>query len=179
LKRAVFLDRDGVLNEAILRNGRPFPPMSPDELTIIQGAATELGRLKEAGFMLLVVTNQPDVARGSQRREAVEALNDKIAAALPVDEFFVCWHDDSDDCDCRKPKPGLLLAAAAKHGIDLQRSFLIGDRWRDIDAGALAGCRTALIDYKYHERQPENDPDFRGPSISDAVGWILSVCGRD
>jgi D-glycero-D-manno-heptose 1,7-bisphosphate phosphatase len=94
---------------------------------------------------------------------------------LPIDDFLVCWHDDGDACACRKPKPGLLLEAAGRYGIDLGRSFLIGDRWRDIDAGAAAGCRTVLIDRKYGERQPEHAPDFRTDSLEAAVAWILSA----
>lgn len=174
-RRAVFLDRDGVLNEAIVREQRPYPPSGLAEFRIVPDAAMALRRLKDAGFLLIVVTNQPDVARGSQTREAVEELNAAIQAALPVDNFYVCFHDRADGCGCRKPKPGLLLEAAAYRNIDLQRSFLIGDRWRDIDAGAAAGCLTVLIDYHYRERQPENAPDYRAGSLSDAVEWILAA----
>jgi D-glycero-D-manno-heptose 1,7-bisphosphate phosphatase len=172
---AVFLDRDGVLNEPIVREGKPYPPAGVEELRIYPEAAAALARLKTAGFLLIVVTNQPDVARGAQSREAVEAVNRAIAAALPIDGFFVCWHDDPDGCDCRKPKPGLLTQAAARHGIDLSRSFLIGDRWRDMDAGAAAGCRTVLIDRRYAERAPRRAPDFCAESLSAAVEWITTV----
>jgi D-glycero-D-manno-heptose 1,7-bisphosphate phosphatase len=134
-----------------------------------------LARLKKAGYLLLVVTNQPDVARGTTERAAVEAINSAIGAALGVDDFFVCWHDDADGCGCRKPKPGLLLEGAERYGVDLNRSFLIGDRWRDIDAGAAAGCRTVQIDRGYHERAPGHAPDFRAESIGEAVGWVLQV----
>lgn len=174
-RRAVFLDRDGVLNEAIVREERPYPPASLAELKIVPDAAAALCRLKEAGFLLIVVTNQPDVARGTQTRQAVEELNAAVAAALPVDEFYVCFHNGEDGCGCRKPKPGLLLAAAAERKIDLRKSFLIGDRWRDVDAGVSAGCRTVLIDYHYNERQPENVPHFRAKSLRSAVDWILAA----
>lgn len=173
--RAVFLDRDGVLNEAIVRDGKPYPPAGLAELKIYQEAAPALARLKQAGYLLIVVTNQPDVAKGTQSRQGVEELNAAIGAALPIDEFLVCWHDDRDQCDCRKPKPGLVLMAAAHHGIGLDRSFLIGDRWRDIDSGAAAGVRTVLIDRGYRERAPGNAPDFRTDSISTAVDWILGT----
>jgi D-glycero-D-manno-heptose 1,7-bisphosphate phosphatase len=133
-----------------------------------------LRRLKDAGFLLIVVSNQPDVARGAQSRQAVEELNTALRDALPVDDFYVCFHDSADECGCRKPNPGLLLAAAAERNIDLRRSFLIGDRWRDIDAGAAAGCRTVLIDYDYDERLSEHAPDFRTRSLSGAVEWILA-----
>jgi len=173
--RAVFLDRDGVLNEPLVREGRPYPPERIEELKIYPDAAAALARLKDAGFVLLVVTNQPDVARGTQSRAAVEAMNDAIGKALPIDDILICWHDDREDCACRKPKPGLLLEGAARHGIDLRASFLIGDRWRDIDAGAAAGCRTVLIDRRYRERGPTAEPDFRTNSLTDAADWILQA----
>jgi D-glycero-D-manno-heptose 1,7-bisphosphate phosphatase len=172
--RAVFLDRDGVLNEPVVCDGKPYPPAGLDDLKIYPEAARALARLKQAGYLLIVVTNQPDVARGTTPRRVVETINTAIGAALPIDDFLVCWHDDADACACRKPKPGLLLEGAGRHGIDLARSFLIGDRWRDIDAGAAARCRTVLIDRKYRERQPEHAPDFRADSLEAAVEWVLS-----
>ena len=171
--RAVFLDRDGVVTEAAIRDGRPYPPSAVQPLKIDPDAATALARLKEAGFLLVVVTNQPDVARGNHTRAMVEAQNAAIGARLPIDDFFVCWHDDPDGCSCRKPKPGLLLDAAARYPIVLPASFLIGDRWRDIDAGAAAGCRTILIDRHYRERPPAHEPDFRANSLVAAADWIL------
>lgn len=171
--RAVFLDRDGVLNEAVVRDGKPYPPGSLADLRIIDGAATSLARLKERGFLLLVVTNQPDVARGTQSMAAIEEMHQSIRDRLPIDEFLVCAHDDRDQCACRKPAPGLLLEAASRHGVDMSRSFLIGDRWRDVDAGRAAGCRTVFIDYGYRERGPSADPDARVKSLPEAVDWIV------
>ena len=172
MNRAVFLDRDGVLNEVVMRNGRPYPPSSLAELKLIPDTPL-LTRLKDAGFLLIVITNQPDVARHTQDRETVEAINAAIRAALPIDEFFVCWHDDADFCHCRKPKPGLFFDAAARWEIDLPRSFMVGDRWRDIDAGAAAGCLTVLIDRNYSEKL-SHPPDFRADSLTAAIDWILS-----
>jgi D-glycero-D-manno-heptose 1,7-bisphosphate phosphatase len=174
VNRAVFLDRDGVLNEVILRGGRPYPPASAQELVVVPGAPAALRRLKDTGFLLVVVTNQPDVARGTQTRQAVETIHIAISAVLPIDAFFVCWHDDPDDCPCRKPKPGLLLEAAERFSIDLRQSYLIGDRWRDIDAGEAAGCRTILLDRGYRERPPDHAPHHRSTSLTGAVEWILS-----
>jgi D-glycero-D-manno-heptose 1,7-bisphosphate phosphatase len=171
----VFLDRDGVLNEVVVRDGLPYPPASLEDLRLAPDAAAALARLKAAGFLLIVVTNQPDVARGTQPKAAVEAMNRAIGAALPLDDFFTCWHDDGDSCACRKPKPGLLVDAASRHGIDLRRSFMVGDRWRDIDAGAAAGCRTILIDRGYRDRAPEVPPAHRATSLTDAVNWILGL----
>jgi D-glycero-D-manno-heptose 1,7-bisphosphate phosphatase len=174
----VFLDRDGVLNESIVHNGRPYPPASLAELKLFPDASPALARLKTAGFLLLVVTNQPDVARGRQSREIVDAMHARMAAALPIDDFFVCWHDDADRCDCRKPLPGLLYSAADRYEVDLRGSFLIGDRWRDIDAGTAAGCRTVLIDRQYNERQPQYQPDYHTASMTGAADWILANGGE-
>ncbi|HEX8168865.1 MAG TPA: HAD family hydrolase [Beijerinckiaceae bacterium] len=176
--RAVFLDRDGVLNEAHIRDGKPYPPSSVHELHVMEDAADALGRLKDAGFRLFVVTNQPDVARGKTSREAVEAINRRLCEALPIDDVFMCLHDDGDHCDCRKPKPGMIRAAAQREQIDLDASVMVGDRWRDIEAGRAAGCRTVLIGDGYAEglRSP---PDYRAPNLTTAANWILDTVRAD
>lgn len=171
-RRAVFLDRDGVINRAVVREGRPYPPASVEALELLPGVAEALTRLHDAGYRLVVVTNQPDIARGTQDRAVVDAMHARIAAVLPVDEFRVCAHDDADRCDCRKPKPGLLRSAAQAAGIDLGASFMVGDRWRDIEAGRAAGCRTIFIDYDYSERRP-HAPDVTVRSLAEAADWIL------
>lgn len=173
LKRAVFLDRDGVVNESVIRHGKPYPPDDAESLRIPPGTAETLARLKEQGYLLLVVTNQPDVARGKQTRDVIEKINHRLSMELPLDDVLTCYHDDADLCDCRKPQPGLIKLAAHRHGIDLNHSFLIGDRWRDIDAGANAGCKTILIDHGYQEREPQFAPDLRVTSLTEAVNWIL------
>ena len=173
MRRAVFLDRDGVVNRAVVRAGKPYPPASPAELEILPGVETGLPQLKVAGFHLIVVTNQPDVARGTQTREQVETLHAALQAQLPIDEFRVCYHDDADHCTCRKPKPGLLVDAAREHGIDLTASYLIGDRWRDVAAGQVVGCTCLFIDYGYAETQPAQ-PFVRSTSVGAAVEWILA-----
>jgi len=172
-RAAVFLDRDGVLNAAVVRDGKPFPPASVDDLAIAPDAASALGRLRDAGYRLIVVTNQPDVARGDQRRETVEAINAALAAALPIDEFRVCYHDNGDGCDCRKPAPGLLLRAPAH---DLARSFIVGDRSGDIEAGRRAGVAGAILIDRGYGEGVRSEPDVRVASLADAVDWIL---GRD
>ena len=172
-QRAVFLDRDGVLNQAIVRDGKPYPPASVDELVIVPDAPASLESLKQAGFRLLVVTNQPDISRGTQAQAAVEAIHQALRQALPLDDFFLCPHDDSDHCDCRKPRPGLLLQGAEKFPIDLSRSFMVGDRWRDIEAGASAGCATVWIDFGYREKRSSVEPSTTVNSLSAAVAWIL------
>jgi len=170
----VFLDRDGVLNAAVVRGGRPYPPASVAELTLLPGVRDACRVLKAAGFLLIGVTNQPDIARGSTPAETVAAINNALQAELDIDEFGVCPHDDADGCDCRKPKPGLLLRAAARFDIDLSGSFMVGDRWRDIEAGRRAGCRTVFIDYGYDERRPDS-PDLVTGSLADIVPELVRV----
>lgn len=171
--RAVFLDRDGVLNRAVMRDGKPYPPATEAELILTQDAPNVLQRLKDRGYKLLVATNQPDVARGITPRSTVDAINHRLASELPVDDIFVCYHSDSDNCACRKPKPGLLLEAARRHQINLGQSFMIGDRWRDVEAGQTAGCRTVQIDDQYNEKPPSQPPDAKVRSLPEAVDWIL------
>jgi D-glycero-D-manno-heptose 1,7-bisphosphate phosphatase len=152
LQPAVFLDRDGVINRTIVRNGTPYPPMTVSEVQILPGVEDALKRLDAAGVPMFVVTNQPDVARGIQKRETVEAINSYIKLQLPMlTAFYVCYHDNADGCTCRKPGSGMLMQAAEEHGIDLAGSFMIGDRWSDVVAGAAVGCKTFLLDVPYSQ----------------------------
>jgi D-glycero-D-manno-heptose 1,7-bisphosphate phosphatase len=176
-RAAVFLDRDGVINRPVIRNGRPYPPPDEGALEILPGVENALARLHEAGFHLVVVTNQPDVARGTQTREAIDRMHARLSAALPLDDIRVCLHDDGDGCACRKPKPGLLEDAARQADLSLTDSFMVGDRWRDIEAGQRAGCTTVFIDWGYEERRPEN-PDAVVGSLPEAADWILTRAGR-
>lgn len=169
---AAFLDRDGVLNRAIVRDGRPYPPATLAQFEILPGVADALTALKSAGYRLVVVTNQPDVARGTTPLSHVEAIHAALLAALPIDAIRCCLHDSADGCVCRKPLPGLLRMAAGELGIDLGASWMIGDRWRDIEAGRAAGCRTIFIDYDYREERP-NRPDHCVDSLAQAARIIL------
>jgi D-glycero-D-manno-heptose 1,7-bisphosphate phosphatase len=171
-RRAVFIDRDGVLNRAVVRDGRPHPPARVDDVEILPGVPESLRALKAAGFVLIVVSNQPDVARGTTARATVEAINARLAERLPVDRFIMCCHDTGDGCDCRKPRPGMLLAGAREFDVDLSASFMVGDRWRDIEAGAAAGCKTVFIDYGYDEQRPRAC-DYRVLSAEEAFTAIL------
>jgi len=168
---AVFLDRDGVINRPIIRQGRPYPPGSLDELDVYPEAAPSLRRLQAAGFTLVVVTNQPDVARGKQRKDVVHEINRELCRQVPVAAVYVCFHDDVDGCRCRKPAAGLLFDAAHDLELDLSRSFMVGDRWRDVEAGRRAGCRTVHIDRHYSERSSEL-AGLVTTSPADAVSWI-------
>ncbi len=170
---AVFLDRDGVINRAIVHDGKPYPPSSLAELEILPAVSAALAQLQAVGFRLIVVTNQPDVARGTQTRERVESLHAALQAQLPLDEIRACYHDDNDRCNCRKPAPGMLLAAAQEQNLDLAASFMVGDRWRDIEAGQRAGCTSLFVDYNYAESRP-TPPYVRVRSLIEAADWILA-----
>ena len=172
-RRAVFLDRDGVINRTVVRNGRPHPPDRVEDLEILPGVREAIARLHDQGFRLIVVTNQPDVARGTQRRDVIDAMHAVLAAELAIDEFRVCDHD-GDGCHCRKPKPGMMLDAARESGINLSESYLVGDRWRDIEAGHRAGCTSIFIDYGYAEKRPEGQSATVG-SLAEAAEWILNA----
>jgi D-glycero-D-manno-heptose 1,7-bisphosphate phosphatase len=169
---AAFLDRDGVINAAIVRDGRPHPPASLAELRILPGVAEACRRLRAAGFYVLVVTNQPDIARGATNASEVARINDVLLDQLALDAILVCPHDDADRCHCRKPQPGLLLDAAERWSIDLTRSTMVGDRWRDVCAGQAAGVATVFIDRGYAERQPD-DVDCRTDELITALPFIL------
>ncbi len=147
---AVFLDRDGVLNRVVMRDGKAASPRSVEELQIEPDAPATLAALKAAGYLLFVVTNQPDVRRGLMSVETLDALHARLAESLPLDEIAACLHDNVDACACRKPKPGLVLDLAERHGVDLGRSWLIGDQERDVACGAAAGCNTILLERDYN-----------------------------
>jgi D-glycero-D-manno-heptose 1,7-bisphosphate phosphatase len=179
-RRAVFLDRDGVINKPVVREGRPYPPVEVKNFELYEDVAAGCARLEAAGYLLVVVTNQPDVARGAQTRAAVDAMHRKMLEALPqIARVEVCWHtgaDWGDSCDCHKPEPGMLLRAATALEIDLTQSFLIGDRWRDVDCGYAAGCRTVFIDRNYSEALRQS-PDWTVKSFGQAVEVILQADG--
>ncbi len=172
-RRAVFLDRDGVLDESFRIAGVSVPPRSLIEFHLIDGVAEALDMLRKAGFILIVVTNQPDVARGKQRVEVVESMNEKLRAELPVDEILTCFHDDVDMCECRKPEPGMLNDAINRHGIDPTLSFMVGDRWRDITAGKRAGCTTILVGPDW-DAQLRDIPDLRARNLREASDIICA-----
>ena len=172
---AVFLDRDGVINRTTVRDGTPYPPMSVDEIEILPGVSDALKRLAEHDLPLIVVTNQPDVSRGAQTREVVEQINAHIGRALPeLTAFYVCYHDNKDACSCRKPGPGMLIQAAEERGIDLSRSFMVGDRWSDVVAGAAVGCKTFLFDVPYSQCH-RCTPDHVVADLTEAADRILSL----
>ncbi|MGA2179806.1 MAG: HAD family hydrolase [Verrucomicrobiota bacterium] len=175
VRRAVFLDRDGVINRALERDELPYPPTSLGEFQIFPEVPEACRRLKQAGFLLIVVTNQPDVGRRTLKKEVVEAIHAEMCRQLPVDRVEVCYHPGKgqSDCDCRKPKPGMLLRAARELGIDLAQSWMVGDRWRDIDCGHAAGCRTIFIDRGYTEALKQQ-PNSHAKNLLAAAEIILA-----
>jgi len=133
--KAVFLDRDGVINLTVFRKGAHRAPADLSEFTYVSGLEPTLEALKSRGYVLIVCTNQPDVARGWQPRAIVDAFHAKIQRDLPVSRIYACYHDDEHDCLCRKPKPGMLVQGSEDFEIDLTQSWMVGDRWKDIEAG--------------------------------------------
>jgi D-glycero-D-manno-heptose 1,7-bisphosphate phosphatase len=154
--RAVFLDRDGVINEPIVKDGKPGSPLFVSEIKICPGVSEGISKLREHGFELVVVSNQPEVSRGNLTLKTLQAINLEIARMTGIEHFYCCTHSDDDACVCRKPLPGMILSASADLSLDVQSSFLIGDRWKDILAGLNAGCKTIWIDREYKEVMPEN-----------------------
>ena len=172
MKKAIFLDSDGVLNTAIIKDGKPLAPTTLAELEIPAEVKPALEQLKAANYLLICVTNKPDIERGLMTQAVVNAIYAKICAELPLDDVFICYTENSD---CYKPKPGLLLEAAKKYNIDLAQSFMIGDRWRDIGAGQNAGCKTVWLDRGYTNDPVPNPPaDHTAHSLAEAAQWILS-----
>lgn len=173
-RRAVFLDRDGVLNDVYMEQGRPRSPRSLEEFRIDPKALPALERLHASGFLLIVVTNQPEVVRGFQTRNTVELMHKHLLNALPLDEIRTCFHDRQHDCPCRKPKPGMLLEAARTWGLELSECFVIGDRGKDIEAGHGAGCRGVLLERPYNTAA-DGAPDFVAPDLERAADAILAA----
>ena len=174
LGKAVFLDRDGVLNECRVLEGKPYPPEDAKSLCLTADAPNALLRLKQAGFILICVTNQPDVARGTRTLENVQAMNEKVRIALPLDALYVCLHDKGDGCACRKPQPGMLIRGMKKFDLIPASCFMIGDRASDIEAGRNAGCRSIFLSRGYTEPLPEPMAEYTCSTLSEAVDWILA-----
>lgn len=168
----MFLDRDGVLNRSVVREGKPHPPQTVEELHILPGVAESAERLRAAGFLLIGVTNQPDVARGKQSREVVEAINARLREQVALDDLLTCY-EDGPTAPRRKPNPGMLLEATETWDIDLNASFMVGDRWSDVEAGRRAGVRTIFLDHGYAERRPEPPADLTTDTLSAAADWIV------
>jgi D-glycero-D-manno-heptose 1,7-bisphosphate phosphatase len=167
LQRAVFLDRDGVINHNEVRDGRPHGPQTLEQFIILPGVNEAIAAFRDAGYLVIVATNQPNIPR-----DVVEAMHAVLRNSLRPDDIKVCHHASTDGCMCRKPKPGLLLEAAREHNIALEQSWMIGDRWRDVEAGRAAGCRTIFIDRGYQDEPRPRAPDAIVGSLLAAVPFV-------
>jgi len=174
MNKAVFLDRDGVINRTIYRDGAFRSPRCIEELAITENIEEVLYDFWRLGFLNIVVTNQPDVARGFMTEELLLYFHLLLKEKLPIDDISACIHDDKDNCNCRKPKSGLLLDAAFRYNIDLGQSYMIGDTWRDILAGKNVGCTTILVDYSYNR---DIECDYRVFGVADA-SYIITELDR-
>jgi D-glycero-D-manno-heptose 1,7-bisphosphate phosphatase len=173
MRPAIFLDRDGVINVNAVRDGRPYSPATVEEFIILPGVPEAVEALRRSGYLVIVATNQPDIGAGRQSREVVDEMHRRMRQSVSIDDVEMCSHVDGDNCTCRKPKPGMLLNAARKHGIALDKSWMIGDRWRDVEAGRAAGCRTVFVDYNYPAEPRPERPDIVVGSLADAVPIVL------
>jgi D-glycero-D-manno-heptose 1,7-bisphosphate phosphatase len=173
MNKAVFLDRDGVLNAAPVINGVPSSPSDPSELQIIERVGEAIARLKANGFIPVIITNQPDIARGKVKIDAVSQINRTLCEVLEIEHLYMCSHDDLDMCKCRKPLPGLILRASIDLKINLKESFMVGDRWKDISAGQAAGCKNFFIDYSYRENKP-SQPFVKVTSLYEVANLICN-----
>jgi D-glycero-D-manno-heptose 1,7-bisphosphate phosphatase len=166
-KRCVFLDRDGVINQSIIVNKKPFSPRTKSEFKFIPNIKNLISKIVELNFYTIIITNQPDIATAHLDEEMLKYFHDKIRRKIPITDIFVCRHISSQNCFCRKPKPGLILEAAKKYNIDLKKSYLIGDRWKDINAANEVGCHSIFIDYDYTEKL-ETKPNNHVKSMAEA-----------
>lgn len=171
----MFLDRDGVINRAVEHDGKPYPPRTIADFEILPEVSAACAKLKAAGFLLVVATNQPDVGRGTLDQATVEKVHAYMVTQLPIDRVEVCYHPGQglSDCDCRKPRPGMLLRAARELNADLAQCWMVGDRWRDVDCGHAAGCKTIFVDRGYSEELKQK-PDFRVKNLLEGAEIILS-----
>ena len=181
---AVFLDRDGVINEAIERDGKRHSPMSSSEFAFIHGIEAAFDALQSLQIPIVVVTNQPEVARGRLNTDALTVMHQLISDRFEVTDIVFCPHDDADRCACRKPKPGMILSSCARHGLDPGRSVMVGDQRKDIEAGFAAGCRTILVNNPVLVAEYERPtlpsgirPDRHGPSLVSAIPMIVELLG--
>lgn len=172
MRYAIFLDRDGVINKAIIKNGRPLSPRAIEDFEILPDVEKALKMFHNLGYINVIATNQPDIARGLMSEQILNGMHDLIRRNLEADDIFVCPHDDSDNCLCRKPKPGMIREAEAKWDIDVTRSYFIGDTWKDIHAGTAAGCSTILLERPYNEGL---ESDYRVRSLLDVIDIIKDL----
>ena len=175
MKRAVFFERDGILNEARSGPKNQISPLTLEEFKVNVSAREPLQKLKAAGFVLIGATNQPGLTRGYQCRRELDRMHDLLRRALPLDDILVCPHDESDHCPCRKPRPGLLIEAAFKWHINLDHSFVVSDKWQDAEAARTANCTSLLVKSPWVGNVHH---DFVLPDLRTIVEKVLSLKGQ-
>jgi D-glycero-D-manno-heptose 1,7-bisphosphate phosphatase len=173
MKPAVFIERDGILNKAQVERQHQVSPLTMDQFHLNTQVAALLNELRAAGLLLIVTTNQPGLSRGYQSRRELDRMHQSLRATFPVDDLLVCPHEDSDRCPCRKPKPGLLIEAAHKWGIDLNRSFVISDKWQDAEVARRAGATSLLVQSPW---LGDGHHDFVLPDLSSLIDKLLQLC---
>jgi D-glycero-D-manno-heptose 1,7-bisphosphate phosphatase len=174
MKQAVFIERDGVLNAAKVEKQQQVTPLTLEEFRLYEDAAPLLRSLKAAGLLLIVTTNQPGLSRGYQSRRELDRMHERLRKVFPLDDILVCPHDETDRCPCRKPKPGLLTEAAFKWHLNLDRSFVISDKWQDAEAARIAGCTSLLLQSPWVGKVHR---DFLLPDLAAIVDKILQLSG--
>jgi D-glycero-D-manno-heptose 1,7-bisphosphate phosphatase len=170
-QKSVFLDRDGVINKIVYRDGKPTSPRNIEEFEFEEGVEAALSRLDAQGFKLFVVTNQPELARGLLTKESLCVMTERILSLLKIEEVRICPHDNDDDCRCRKPQPGMLVELAHKYELSLKESYIVGDNWKDSCAGRSAGCKSIILNRSYNLEDPA---DWRVPDLGGAVDLICA-----
>ncbi len=174
VRKAVFLDRDGVINRSIVRDGKPYAPRTLEEFELFPGVTEATQHLSDAGFLLFVVTNQPDIGNGLVDAKLVDKIHQQLLQTLPIKKIYMCPHKQDEGCDCRKPKPGMLLQARNEFSIELAESYMIGDRHTDISAARSAGCVPIFVDHDYVET-PDLGDTMRAKSLLQASQYILDT----
>lgn len=175
MKRAVFIERDAILNEVKPGPKHQITPLTLEEFKLVKEAKEPLQRLKDSGFVLIVTTNQPGLSRGYQSRRELDRMHDLLNRFFPIDDLLICPHDESDHCPCRKPRPGLLMEAAYKWQLNLDHSFVISDKWQDSEAARTAGCTSLLVDSPYIGQVHH---DFVLPNLEAITDKIIHLKGQ-
>jgi len=172
LSKAVFLDRDGVINKPIIIDGKSYAPRLLKDFKIFPKVKSDVKKLKDKGFKVLVITNQPDIGNKLLKKSTLKEMHSILKAKVPLDKIYFCPHTRNDRCKCRKPKPGMIIKASNELKIDLKESYVVGDRKIDIDAGIKAGCKTIFVNNNYYEKKPTKQKK-NVKSLHDAVKYIL------
>ena len=172
--KAFFFDRDGIINKSVIKDNKPFSPRYPRDLVLNYELFNFIKKLKEKNYLIIIVTNQPDIKNGKLANYSLKVINSIIKKFFLIDDIYVCTHGKNDNCTCRKPKPGMLKKAAKKWNIEFEKSYMIGDRLKDIEAGASMNCRTIFIDYNYNEPKPKLY-DYKFNSISKMIKEIGKI----